>query len=401
MSEVPYHYDVALSFAGENRPYVEAVAIALRSEGVRVFYDAFEESTLWGKDLFEHLDTVYRERARYCVMFISKEYAEKVWTTHERRSAFARSLHEREEYILPARFDDTTITGLHSTVGYIDLRAKSPEQLASLIARKLRARDEETTSPQEGESTGQKQYTSCSDFFNVRFLDSFPGQRDVITWHQDQAKIMLRLRRLLRQPLTLQLGENQWIDPISWWHGRSSYPITSFQELENGLILINEQLELKIKKMASISFKGYWERYVYLETEALAPTGIVTMTEEDWKWQMENRGFVKEEVGYYKGEYIKPELVEDGCIETEDDIIDMDGTQQKRIRYLTPYNIAIVSNDTLATASLYRPDNEDLFKHLLTRQLIIDDFVAALEDFPKNVMYFGSIEPYDDSEPLA
>ena len=47
-----YSYDVALSFAGEDRPYVQAVAETLRSLKARVFYDAFEEADLWGKDLY-------------------------------------------------------------------------------------------------------------------------------------------------------------------------------------------------------------------------------------------------------------------------------------------------------------------------------------------------------------
>ena len=43
-------YDIALSFAGENRVYVEEVAQALRSAGVSVFYDKFEQAGLWGKE---------------------------------------------------------------------------------------------------------------------------------------------------------------------------------------------------------------------------------------------------------------------------------------------------------------------------------------------------------------
>jgi hypothetical protein len=70
-------------------------------------------------------------------MFISKHYAEKVWPTHERRSAFEKAIEAKEEYILPARFDDTEIPGLRKTIGYADLRHKSPEQLAALILEKL------------------------------------------------------------------------------------------------------------------------------------------------------------------------------------------------------------------------------------------------------------------------
>lgn len=87
-----FSYDVALSFAGEQRAYVEKVAAALRRRGIRPFYDDYEQAVLWGKDLYEHLDWVYQKAARYCVLFASEAYARKVWTTHERRSAQARAL---------------------------------------------------------------------------------------------------------------------------------------------------------------------------------------------------------------------------------------------------------------------------------------------------------------------
>jgi len=130
-------YEVVLSFAGEDRQYVEQVAELLKSSDVSVFYDDYEEATLWGKNLTEHLHKVYSGSARYCVMFISIHYAEKVWPTHERRSAFEKAIESKEEYILPARFDDTAIPGLHKHIVYIDLRKKTPEDLTKLIMRKL------------------------------------------------------------------------------------------------------------------------------------------------------------------------------------------------------------------------------------------------------------------------
>ena len=42
------HYDIALSFAGEDRAYVQEVATALQAAGVKVFYDEFETADLWG-----------------------------------------------------------------------------------------------------------------------------------------------------------------------------------------------------------------------------------------------------------------------------------------------------------------------------------------------------------------
>ncbi len=132
-----HSYEVVLSFAGEDREYVEKVSAFLKANGVKFFYDKYEEVSLWGKDLAEHLDKVYRGSARYCVMFISKHYAEKVWTNHERKSALARAIEEKEEYILPVRFDDTEIPGVRPTLGYIKLDNIAPEKLGELILQKL------------------------------------------------------------------------------------------------------------------------------------------------------------------------------------------------------------------------------------------------------------------------
>lgn len=134
-----FQYDVCLSFAGEQRAYVERVAKALRSRGVRVFFDDYEAAHLWGKDLYAHLDEVYGHLGRYCVLFASAEYARKVWTNHERRSAQARALKAKREYILPARFDRTPIPGLPDTVHYIDLRKIRPARLVELILEKVGA----------------------------------------------------------------------------------------------------------------------------------------------------------------------------------------------------------------------------------------------------------------------
>lgn len=130
-------YDIALSFAGEDRDYVDRVANLLKEGGVKVFYDLFEEADLWGKDLYVHLSEIYNNRARFTVMFISEAYANKLWTTHERKAAQARAFQEAQEYILPARFDDTDIPGVLPTVGYISLRGRSPEDFTSLITKKL------------------------------------------------------------------------------------------------------------------------------------------------------------------------------------------------------------------------------------------------------------------------
>ena len=137
MNQNGYEYDIGLSFAGQQRSYVEEVASSLQEQGVRVFYDDYEAVSLWGKDLYSHLSEVYEHLCRYCVLFVSEEYAQKVWTNHERKSAQARALKEQGEYILPVRFDDTSIPGLPDTVFYVDARTISPVALAERVVEKL------------------------------------------------------------------------------------------------------------------------------------------------------------------------------------------------------------------------------------------------------------------------
>jgi hypothetical protein len=99
-------YDIAFSFAGEQRPYVARVAAALRKSGVRLFYDDFERTHLWGRDLIAELDRIYRKESRCVVMFISAAYRDKTWTRHEFRSTLSAALNQHDEYVLPVRFDD-------------------------------------------------------------------------------------------------------------------------------------------------------------------------------------------------------------------------------------------------------------------------------------------------------
>jgi hypothetical protein len=130
-------FDIALSFAGEDRSYVDQVANLLKQRGVKVFYDLFEEDKLWGKNLYDYLTDIYQNQARYTIIFISESYNKKLWTNLERKAMQARAFQESEEYILPARFDDTQISGVLQTTGYLDLRNRTPEQLVEIIEKKL------------------------------------------------------------------------------------------------------------------------------------------------------------------------------------------------------------------------------------------------------------------------
>ncbi|MEY2508577.1 MAG: hypothetical protein QOH01_2906 [Verrucomicrobiota bacterium] len=132
-----HDYDVAFSFAGEDRQIVERIATRLKQQNVSVFYDRDKQADMWGKNLQEYLTDIYLKRARFCIMFISQAYAEKMWTRQERRSAMARAMQQKQEYILPIRLDQTELEGLLPSVHYINLADSSEDEIVSFILEKL------------------------------------------------------------------------------------------------------------------------------------------------------------------------------------------------------------------------------------------------------------------------
>ena len=130
-------YDVALSFAGEDRYYAKKLAELLDAGGYSVFYDDFERARLWGKNLYTYFSSVYKDQARYCVIFLSEHYAQKLWAQHELQNAQARAFQENQEYILPIRIDDTEIPGILPTVGYLDLDPTNMEEIYQTLVEKL------------------------------------------------------------------------------------------------------------------------------------------------------------------------------------------------------------------------------------------------------------------------
>jgi TIR domain-containing protein len=133
-----YEYDVAISFAGPQRELAEQLATLVKNAGYRVFYDRFYMPELWGEDLTVYLDEIYRKKARYCVAFFSKEYIERMWTTHERKSAAARMVAERgNKYLLPIMVEHVEVPGIPPSISYLSLDEYSISEIADILIANL------------------------------------------------------------------------------------------------------------------------------------------------------------------------------------------------------------------------------------------------------------------------
>jgi hypothetical protein len=126
-----------LSFAGEQRDYVRQVAEKLESSGLKVFYDEFFESQLWGKNLSEYLHNVYYSQSDYCIMFISNEYISKMWPSFEGKCANAMDLEEFGKYILPVVFEGAQMPGMDPDKRYLNASKYTPLQIAEIFIKRF------------------------------------------------------------------------------------------------------------------------------------------------------------------------------------------------------------------------------------------------------------------------
>jgi len=134
----PFEYDVVLSFATEDRAAAQELAGLLAARNLKVLRAEYHPAELGGSDFVTYIAEMYRTKALYCLLLISKHYPLKAWTEDERTSAREHSLRDPDEYILPVRLDDSEIPGIKDVKGYQDLRQGSMESVVDLLEGKLR-----------------------------------------------------------------------------------------------------------------------------------------------------------------------------------------------------------------------------------------------------------------------
>lgn len=132
-----YTYEIALSFAREQRDYVRAVNEALKALNVKTFYDNDHAVDLWGKNHTEELPRIYAEDSHLVLMFISKQYVERRWPRHESRAILTEMTQRGTPYLLPVRFDDTPVPGLDAGWHYLTVKEFTPEKLADAVYAQL------------------------------------------------------------------------------------------------------------------------------------------------------------------------------------------------------------------------------------------------------------------------
>jgi hypothetical protein len=134
-------YDLAVSFAGEQRDYVERAVAACKGLGLRVFYDRDKNNEWWGNNFIREQRSVYSSQTRFFVPFISNEYWSKPIPMDEFSAAMMTAVKQGDGYILPILMDDTEIPRdlIHPHIHYLRARDYTPEQLAEQLVQRVGA----------------------------------------------------------------------------------------------------------------------------------------------------------------------------------------------------------------------------------------------------------------------
>ena len=133
------HFKVALSFPGESRTYVSAVAEELKKylPSGSVFYDRDFTAQLAQPNLDTLLQNVYGKQSDLVVVFLSDDYDKKEWCGLEWR-AIREIIKRRDDHtVMLMRFDDAAIPGVMSLDGYVDLRHHDPVEAANFIKERV------------------------------------------------------------------------------------------------------------------------------------------------------------------------------------------------------------------------------------------------------------------------
>lgn len=117
--EKNYEFEIAISFAGENRELARKFSEKLEIFDVSVFFDELYESNLLGKALTKQFTRIFNEDSKFVLCLLDSNHHEKIWPTFERETFRARV---QEEAIIPVYLDDTKFLGIPEDLYGFDMK---------------------------------------------------------------------------------------------------------------------------------------------------------------------------------------------------------------------------------------------------------------------------------------
>jgi len=209
--------------------------------------------------------------------------------------------------------------------------------------------------------------------FHDRFTSAFPGVREAVEFEQNEANE--RLKILLKTPLVFSNTT-----PI-WWWGHGDLHISKFEVQSNGIALMNYS-ELKIKKILAVNSGSYYQAFVYVETEAMDPTGLYEVSDDPDALQY--MGYRAEEYAVFNDNLISREEFDDGAAVIDGKPIDTLGNAELRVRYITPYNFIIAPHGSPINNQAFDQRRSEILKEIIFGKTNLEQLIKEVNSLPKN-----------------
>lgn len=140
-AEHPFTYDVAISYAGEQKEIASRVANILRADHFKVFFAPDRESEYIAEDMIAQFYRIYRYESRYVAAFVTEDYLRKDITMHEARTAMLRRQEEGRNCLIPIYFGKAALPRLDPDIHYIQADDLREVELADKIRSVLAAQN--------------------------------------------------------------------------------------------------------------------------------------------------------------------------------------------------------------------------------------------------------------------
>lgn len=192
-----------------------------------------------------------------------------------------------------------------------------------------------TVENKEKQSTSLKGNDSTV-FFSERFSYAFPGVRN-IEWFKTPKEAITRLSILLEEPLNFEGGS-----PVWWWRNGNN-PIRKFKVIDSKTILLDNK-ELIVDEIAAVNLGAYYQSFVYVKAKPSKPSGLY-----DYSYvssSVAHQGYASEEFALYKKKLITRAEYDDGAAIINGEPKKLNGDEELRIRYLTPYNFIVSAQNS-------------------------------------------------------
>jgi len=162
-------YDVAISFAEEDRNIAAALECGLELLKIKAYYYPEKSSETIGYNLNDVLPRLYKDEAHYAVIILSEHYPKKKFCQVELKAISERMKSQQDRYLVIVKTDETLPEDIELSNDLVYVMwehnpKKLAESLASMLGKRLPDKERKAT-----ESYQAKNIITKSNFHGTTF----------------------------------------------------------------------------------------------------------------------------------------------------------------------------------------------------------------------------------------